>query len=423
MESRPRTNSSAPGDPVWAGGHLPSLDGLRGIAILLVLVHHCFYTTDGSAASRAVARVVETGWIGVELFYVLSGFLITGILVDTVGKAHYYRNFYLRRALRIFPLYYGFLVLYQIVAVFGARRLADGTWSPRPATWPIWCFLSNMPQIAPVGPLMGPLGPLWSLAVEEQIYLIWPALIAALPRPVLLRVFVAMLPTALVGRLVVLQGFGRVDLVCSWTPGFLDAFAAGGIAAILVREPIGRIVHFHRAAKMVCGSGLFLAGLVLGLGHFYVWRDSALVLGVGRTALATLCAASIVAIVAVPPLSKISRCLGNQFLRGCGRFSFAMYLFHTPIFATLRPYLVQRLGKSIVSWPIVSASLVFFATLGVTYLAARLSWRLFEGPILSWKSRFPPGDRKEPAMMPRPDTTTSRPHRDRTRRSSSERGR
>ncbi|MGC2512156.1 MAG: acyltransferase, partial [Acidobacteriaceae bacterium] len=91
--------------------HVPALDGVRGLAILLVLVSHLMLFNDrtGSRVGDSLSALRGLGWVGVDLFFVLSGFLITGILFDTLHDPHYFRSFYMRRFLRIFPLYYGFL--------------------------------------------------------------------------------------------------------------------------------------------------------------------------------------------------------------------------------------------------------------------------------------------------------------------------
>ena len=120
-----RSNASAPGlstsqaavkEPL---AHIPALDGVRGVAVLLVLAYHLLWANSHTANRVAfwLLKFREAGWIGVDLFFVLSGFLITGILYDTLNDTHFFRNFYLRRVLRIFPLYYGVLLLVLLVVL------------------------------------------------------------------------------------------------------------------------------------------------------------------------------------------------------------------------------------------------------------------------------------------------------------------
>ena len=119
MTDRLPTDRSPPGDPEPGATRVPVLDGLRGVAILLVMVYH-FVIYGGWQPSGEVEhwlfRLATAGWLGVDLFFVLSGFLITGILVDAKGGGGYFRSFYVRRVLRIFPLYYGFLAAYFVLA-------------------------------------------------------------------------------------------------------------------------------------------------------------------------------------------------------------------------------------------------------------------------------------------------------------------
>ncbi len=150
--------------------HIPELDGVRGVAVILVLMLHGFAWSMETEKWTGLARWVELatrpGWMGVDLFFVLSGFLITGILLDSAGKPHYFRNFYARRALRILPLYYGFLILIAICY----RGAHDYVFLSA-------FYLSNMAPILGVAVYYGPL---WSLSVEEHFYLLWPWLISRL---------------------------------------------------------------------------------------------------------------------------------------------------------------------------------------------------------------------------------------------------
>src|SRR5262245_1871381 len=151
--------------------HVQSLDGLRGIAILLVMLFH--FSDNGSdlapssvLVDRIFHRLSGAGWIGVDLFFVLSGFLITGILFDAKGTPSYFRNFYVRRALRIFPLYYVALVLLLIMPLMVQHRPVPHL-AARDAGW-YFAYLSNVKMARAGWPSHTGLAHLWSLSVEEQ---------------------------------------------------------------------------------------------------------------------------------------------------------------------------------------------------------------------------------------------------------------
>src|ERR1700712_417529 len=155
--------------------HITSLDGYRGIAFLLVFLRH--YTLTRHSHSRillGIMNVSAVGWAGVDLFFVLSGFLITGILLDTRTEQHYFRNFIVRRALRIFPLYY--MVLFVMLALTPLLHLQ---WHRGHIAY--FFYLGNVagninPNLQDVLPYFSLL-PLWSLSLEEQFYLLWPLVI------------------------------------------------------------------------------------------------------------------------------------------------------------------------------------------------------------------------------------------------------
>ena len=203
------SNSSAElrsADPFFSGRkHFPELDGLRGIAILLVLAtHYQMAIPAHTAAERALKNILAHGWAGVDLFFVLSGFLITGILYDSKGQSNYFRNFYGRRTLRIFPLYYGFLavVLIGLIATATARHWNPSLpqfrnlWSLQP--W-LWTYTFNI--ACALGHGSAHLGQLWSLSVEEQFYLVWPLVICFFPRRLLVPTCVTLIIGALALRI------------------------------------------------------------------------------------------------------------------------------------------------------------------------------------------------------------------------------
>ena len=191
--------------------HIPALDGLRGIAIILVMLFHLTYFLPGVPLDVAFLRLTNYGWTGVDLFFVLSGFLITGILLEAKGTPNYFKNFYARRALRIFPLYYGFVAflifVYPLAAAqFRAERdiLVENRWwvLGYAVNW-IVAWTGDFGR-TPLGT-----GGFWSLAIEEQYYLMWPAVVLLLSRRVLFRVCIGIALFSVVVRFVMaFAGFG-----------------------------------------------------------------------------------------------------------------------------------------------------------------------------------------------------------------------
>src|SRR5437870_557283 len=159
-----------------------ALDGLRGIAILMVMLYHQTVMVGSTGIDRFVGFWTLSGWIGVDLFFVLSGFLITGILSDSKGATGYFRNFYARRVLRIFPLYYGVVAFSLLILPYIphwklenlARIKGDELW--------YWTYLSNFSIAAHAAFRHGILDVSWSLSIEEQFYLMWPLLVLLLSR-------------------------------------------------------------------------------------------------------------------------------------------------------------------------------------------------------------------------------------------------
>ncbi len=206
------------------------LDGIRGFAVALVLLDH-FWPNVG--AWRVALPVTGMGWIGVDLFFVLSGFLITGILIDNLDQPDYFRRFYIRRGFRIFPLYYAFLIL-----IFGFLTVWNGgrdliklrtEWGS-----PVWFFiyLANFITIAKgIFPVFGPLGPPWSLQIEEQFYFGFP-IVVRLVRKRFEVLMIAMLLGSLAWRVLMLI-YAPENAMIQYvgTLSRLDALAAGGLAA------------------------------------------------------------------------------------------------------------------------------------------------------------------------------------------------
>jgi len=365
---------------------LPALDGLRGVAILAVLVYHgIMYGTrlwpPGTDAELAVLSLSRFGEHGVSLFFVLSGFLITGILIDAsaASPAEYYGHFYARRARRILPTY--------VVTVLVCLAVLPALWPGRAefavpsgsTTW-IATFLVNV-AVAHSGWAAVPvvLGPLWSLSVEEQFYLVWPWLVRRRPPAQLLVLAVAAVLLAFVTRVI---GLGRPPL-WQWellTPACADMLAAGAVVAVLVRDAQwrGRLAVWAPAVAIVAAILWWLLPL---LDHRSVLDVPAI--AVRPTVLATLFAACLATVVAAPA-GRMARALSARPLRFFGRYSYAIYLFNQPVMVAwyTTPALVAVTAR--VGGGGFGAVVVFaVATTAVTTALAVGNWVAYERRILA----------------------------------------
>jgi len=377
-------------------GHFPVLDGVRGLAILLVLLHN--FNLGGpidTALTKVVDVGLEIGWVGVQLFFVLSGFLITGILVDTKAAPNYYSSFYGRRVLRIFPLYYLVLIMYFVVV----PRVVDVPASVRPGqqhqVW-LWTYLSNWN--VPLGRDLPGFSHFWSLAVEEQFYLVWPLVVQALNAQALLRLCLGLTGAALVLR----TGLGLAGA----DPGFnyqftlcrMDGLAIGAVVALALRDPdLLRTLrpHLRRAGWALALVMLALVVATRGLPSLGFWTQT-----VGYTALALLCALLIgqaALATAAGRRMPIVTLLTARPLRTLGKYSYGIYVFQRPLHvwavSALGPWLVPEAGLH--RLPLLAAYLL--AATAVTFAAALLSYHLVEEPFLRLKRLFTP---QAPAGLP-----------------------
>ncbi len=218
--------------------HISALDGLRGMAILLVLIHmlNLLEIQDGAAA-YVFYRISYAGWTGVQLFFVLSGFLITGILLDSRQAKNYFSSFYVRRILRIFPLYFSVLTITFIVLPAVGVIPASVAFDQNHQVW-LWTYLSNWAHLFDANSQTFP--HFWSLAVEEQFYLVWPLLILTRGPAHCLKfcLGVATISLALRSLLVWYSVPGHLIYENSFCR--MDALALGGAAAAALRVPVWR---------------------------------------------------------------------------------------------------------------------------------------------------------------------------------------
>jgi peptidoglycan/LPS O-acetylase OafA/YrhL len=382
----------------------PRLDGLRGLAILLVMLYHT--TQYGFAAdplARALVVVPAVGWSGVDLFFVLSGFLITGLLLRAKRDAGYYRVFYARRALRILPLYWTALLFFLVVApqLPGLGRI--DFWYPGAGreTWWFWAFLSNV-QLAWEGARQHRfLDIAWSLAIEEHFYLLWPWVVRHTSERGLLRVCAIAAVAALALRAALVFGGASPLAPYVLTPCRLDTLATGSALAVLAQQ--GGLARLAPAARRLapaalaafagcCAWARFASGVAPGGGGDALgFLAHPLVQTLGYTLLCALWGALLVVVVTAPGGALPARIFEGAWLRRLGVHAYALYLFHFFVGALAAglPFTPSRHP----AW-FVPAQLALWATaIGASYGLARLTWVALERPALALKRYFPYGAR------------------------------
>jgi len=351
--------------------YYPALDGLRGLAILLVVVYHNF----------GFINVFFFGWLGVDLFFVLSGFLITDILLKTVGKKDYLRNFYLRRVLRIFPLYYLSLVIF-LVLLPKLNLQFDVQYYVDHQVW-LWTYLQNWIYTFQNPGQTNTLNHLWSLAVEEQFYLLWPLAILVIRKPKYLLIFISLVLVAVLG----LRLFSWMTQVADlayfnlFTFTRVDGLCIGCMVALLQRiNP--DFLRRHTSAIV-----LFFA--VLNFAFFFVNRRYQFAFPYLALAGYTTFAMMFGLLVndAVTRQTKLINGLFNiPVLKFFGRISYGFYIFHWPVYLLLTPYLVPLVARFV-----SGSSLQFTVSVLATVAAVAISWlsyQYFEKKFLKLKDRF-----------------------------------
>ncbi len=372
--------------PRAQAGFIPALDGLRGIAIILVLLHHFTFIRPTAGVGALVGDVLFFFWTGVDLFFVLSGFLITGILLDSRGSKSYFTSFYARRTLRIFPLYYLVLfVAFVVLPQFPAEQtvlVGNDTFPPQ---WPYWFYLTNF-SIAEGGWVHGWVDVAWSLAIEEQFYLVWPLLIWLCPP----RLFALLCVVIFVAEPIARVNARAVDMpslsiyVLPWFR--LDGFAIGGLLALAQRR--GLLPWLDRWVPIVIIAAVagLIACTILG-GHTWWWNRR--MQEYGYSLIAVIGAAMVVSALARPADSLWPRMLSTGWLRAFGKYSYGMYLIHPPVMRAVREYGFDPVYYETIGAPWSAQMLFYGAATAPTVALAWLSWRFFEAPILRLKARFP----------------------------------
>jgi peptidoglycan/LPS O-acetylase OafA/YrhL len=340
-------------------GHMPQLDGIRAVAVLFVIAQHFL---------PAATRVIPLGVVGVYTFFVLSGFLITGILLKgrdqaeslRAGRLGVLRQFYARRFLRIFPLYYAALFLLAAANIGEARH--GLAWYA--------LYLANFHVVA-VGDWAVPVSHFWTLAVEEQFYVVWPWVIMFVPRRMLAPSILLSIAVGIAWKAFLHHHF---YLAVVGTPGALDSLGAGALLAYIHRT---RPELIRRLA-----GGLFLMGLPL-LAAMAVTR------AVHPSSVAVYIAAGLaaatagVAVVHFAAEDRAGHWLSSRPLTYIGRISYGIYVWHYPVGYEIQRHIARLFPTSL------AAEATFLLTCMVTLVVATISWQVYECPLNELKRYFP----------------------------------
>jgi peptidoglycan/LPS O-acetylase OafA/YrhL len=364
------------------------LDGLRGISVILVIAFHVFKRADYFTKHETlhfITSLTYIGWLGVDIFFALSGFLITSILLRTKNKSNYFKTFYARRILRIFPLYYVFLV---VMLVF-LPLLAPYYNSNIPAALPfLFLYTQNWMGIFGIAGLPAYLSVTWSLAIEEQFYFIWPTIVFYTRRELLIKIGIGIILTSIILRVLGVFFWNDANQMTSFfyfnTFTRFEELIFGALLAVLFMDPVWkeRIRLFSLPVFLISFSAF--VGLCIYLFPGLIPYYGNLPLTLWSYTLIPLFSVSLIAIlVTFPEKTLIRKIFRNSILTFFGKYSYSMYLLHMPVALLL---LDPLYNTGLRGWKMYALYIVL--TYAITALGALLTWNLLEKHMLNLKKYF-----------------------------------
>jgi len=357
---------------------MPELDSLRGIAVIMVLLFHAFFwTADQSSLyqfhgiGKIAISVIQGGWLGVQLFFVLSGFLITGILLDTKERPDFYKRFYFRRALRILPAYLALLCLLVILGIAQWKFLLTCIF-----------FVSNLSVLFGI-PLQ--YAPLWTLAVEEQFYLLWPQAVRRASGKMLTALAISIIVLTPIIRWLAFVHNPSQDLY-HYTWFVADGLAYGALIAIYLRSK-------QATRKRVFSAGLILsaAGIIILLigSKFGIMHRTNIIGATFQILPWNILFSGIVLLTLIVGTGKWKRIVLCRWLRYIGYISYGLYLINLLVFYEFDKTIKHFSPALDITFHQTLSGLVlrFLLAGGIAVLIASLSRKYFEGFFLKLKDR------------------------------------
>ncbi len=383
--------------PLSPERHIFALDGVRGIAVLSILVFHSFqaFPLQGRI-SRIVWAAVMSGWSGVDLFFVLSGFLITGILWNSRDTSNYFRVFYGRRTVRIFPLYYLAVAIVMFTLTIRGTHSSANAESLHAQGW-AWLYGINFlcaywSRWALVGTWFN-LSLFWSLAIEEQFYLIWPLVVRRLSRITLMHLCAWAMVVAMLLRAVLYRGNpGHWMAPYVLTPCRMDALAAGAFVAMAMRGE-GSRVRLVALAPWVCGAtGFMLFGWFVGAPRLVPFDPFNLTYSfsavLAHSIFAVFFASAIAVIVSSRPKALFRRACEVGWLRSFGKYSYGLYVYQALIGVWFSNHLPLAVVPGFAYSQLLAAILRAAIGIACLFAVSFISWHLYEKQWLKLKRYF-----------------------------------
>jgi peptidoglycan/LPS O-acetylase OafA/YrhL len=347
--------------------HIPALDGIRGTAIFLVVVVHAFYRGPDIDPSAPIKNLFIFGWTGVELFFVLSGYLITSLIKENISEKYGLRNFFVKRVSRIFPLYYGILATLLAISFLPLpAALQESLLNYRSNLAVYWSFTSNYSELLGIDNDLANklLGPAWSLAIEEQYYLVWPIILLLVNRRTVKFLPIALFLLLFFGRFLFSDNFDS-RIVYHATFFHADGILVGSAIALWLPQ----LLNFKRwmlPAFLVCTVALIISFFVIGTTHY------------SHPLIQKYCYALISIFYGLLLINtlihkRIGRVFENPILAEAGKYAFFIYLTHGPFLLALDQL---PLPKGWISWTIF---LIIFSASMIAL--GKASWKIYEQPL------------------------------------------
>lgn len=361
----PQTCEPASPDP--SCNHIPALDGIRGTAIFLVLAVHAFYRGPDIDPSILIKNIFIFGWTGVELFFVLSGYLITSLIKENISKQYGLRNFFVKRVSRIFPLYYGILAFLLVISFLPLpAQLQESLLNYRSNLAVYWSFTSNYSELLGIDNDLANklLGPTWSLAVEEQYYLIWPIVLLLINKRTVKFLPIGLFLILFLGRFIFSDDFDS-RIVYHATFFHADGILVGSAIALWLPQLL-KFRQWMFPAFLACTAVLIVLFFIIGTTHYshpliqkYCYALISIVYGL--------------LLINALTHKRTGRLFENPVLIVAGKYAFFIYLTHGPL---LLAFDQLPLPKGWLSWSI------FFVLFSVFMIAlGKASWVIYEQPI------------------------------------------